>query len=102
MKRTSERSAGPELRIQCEVVRQIRQHARDSMKAEVCGVLIGSEQEAVTVVEACIPGVKAVQGGAQRGRDPVVVLHEQDVHPRPSVRILLPERNPMGSSRGWT
>ena len=64
MKRTSEHSAGPELRIQCEVVRQIRQHARDSMKAEVCGVLIGSEHEAVTVVEACIPGVKAEQGGA--------------------------------------
>jgi proteasome lid subunit RPN8/RPN11 len=64
MKRNSANPRGPELRIQCEVVRRIRQHARDSMKAEVCGVLIGSEQERATVVEACIPGVKAVQGGA--------------------------------------
>ena len=56
--------SGPELRIQCEVVRQIRQHARGSMKAEVCGVLIGSEQQGKTIVEACISGANAVQGGA--------------------------------------
>ena len=34
------------------------------MKAEICGVLIGSEQGRTTVVEACISGVNAAQGGA--------------------------------------
>jgi proteasome lid subunit RPN8/RPN11 len=64
MKQNTVKAKGTELRIQGEVVRQIRQHARGSMKAEVCGVLIGSEQEDATVIEACISGAKAVQGGA--------------------------------------
>jgi proteasome lid subunit RPN8/RPN11 len=54
---------GIELRIQCEAVRQIRQHARSSMKAEICGVLIGSEEAGTTIVQASIPGAKAVQAG---------------------------------------
>lgn len=52
-----------ELRMSCEAARQIRQHARGSSKAEVCGVLIGAETESVTSVEASIPGANAVQGG---------------------------------------
>ena len=52
--------------------------------------------------QPCGGDAVAVQSRAQRGRDPVVVLHEQDVHLRPPVRNLLPERNPMGSSSGWT
>jgi proteasome lid subunit RPN8/RPN11 len=47
-----------------EVVQQIRQHARSSMKAEICGVLIGRTQEGVTHVTARIAGEGAAQGGA--------------------------------------
>jgi proteasome lid subunit RPN8/RPN11 len=47
-----------------EVARMIRQHGRSSMKAEVCGVLIGREEPGATFVDACIPGVNAAQGGA--------------------------------------
>ena len=54
----------PVVVMEAEVARKIRQHARTSMKAEVCGVLIGSMDEGRTVVEACIAGVNAAQGGA--------------------------------------
>lgn len=50
--------------MEAEVARQVRQHARSSMKAEVCGVLIGREENNVTVVDACIGGANAAQGGA--------------------------------------
>jgi proteasome lid subunit RPN8/RPN11 len=50
--------------IEAEVARQVRQHARSSMKTEVCGVLIGREEGTNTIVEACIAGVNAAQGGA--------------------------------------
>ena len=52
------------LRISTEVARQIRQHARSSRTIEVCGVLIGSESDGLTTVEACIAGANAEQGGA--------------------------------------
>lgn len=57
--------AQKELRLQvhCAVARQIRQHCHTSTKAEVCGVLIGSEQDGITTIEAAIAGVNAVQGG---------------------------------------
>jgi proteasome lid subunit RPN8/RPN11 len=64
MKRNTEQAKGSELRMSCEAARQIRQHARASSKAEVCGVLIGAEDHGVTTVEASIPGAKAVQGGS--------------------------------------
>ncbi len=51
--------------IESEVARQVRQHARASLKAEVCGVLIGKEEGSTTIVEACIAGASAAQGGAQ-------------------------------------
>src|SRR5579884_2876892 len=54
----------PALLMEAEVARCIRQHGRSSMKAEVCGVLIGSDDGRTTIVEACIPGVNAAQGGA--------------------------------------
>jgi proteasome lid subunit RPN8/RPN11 len=54
----------PAVVMESEVARKIRQHARTSMKAEVCGVLIGNNENDRTVVEACIPGVNAAQGGA--------------------------------------
>jgi proteasome lid subunit RPN8/RPN11 len=50
--------------IESEVARLVRQHARSSMKTEVCGVLIGREEGSHTIVEACIAGVNAAQGGA--------------------------------------
>src|SRR5882724_10265356 len=54
----------PAIVMEAEVARKIRQHARTSMKAEVCGVLIGSMDEERMVVEACIAGINAAQGGA--------------------------------------
>jgi len=54
----------PGVVMESEVARKIRQHARTSMKAEVCGVLIGSMDEERMVVEACIAGINAAQGGA--------------------------------------
>jgi proteasome lid subunit RPN8/RPN11 len=50
--------------IEAEVARQVRQHARSSMKTEVCGVLIGREEGTNTIVDACIAGANAAQGGA--------------------------------------
>jgi proteasome lid subunit RPN8/RPN11 len=64
MKRVAEQAKGSDLRMSCEAVRQIRQHARASSKAEVCGVLIGSEDENTTTVQASIPGANAAQGGS--------------------------------------
>ena len=63
MRQKAEPQNSFDLRMSCEVARQIRQHARGSSKAEVCGVLIGTEDGGVTSVEASIPGAKAVQGG---------------------------------------
>jgi proteasome lid subunit RPN8/RPN11 len=54
----------PMVVMEAEVARKIRQHARTSMKAEVCGVLIGSMDNDRTLIDACIPGVNAAQGGA--------------------------------------
>jgi proteasome lid subunit RPN8/RPN11 len=56
--------AQPAVVMEAEVARKIRQHSRSSMKAEVCGVLIGNTEKERTVVEASIPGVNAAQGGA--------------------------------------
>ncbi|HSM85150.1 MAG TPA: Mov34/MPN/PAD-1 family protein [Candidatus Limnocylindrales bacterium] len=54
----------PLIVMESEVARKIRQHACSSMKAEVCGVLIGSADDDRTHVEACIAGINAAQGGA--------------------------------------
>jgi proteasome lid subunit RPN8/RPN11 len=54
----------PVVVMEAEVARKIRQHSRSSMKAEVCGVLIGSSDQERTLIEACIPGINAAQGGA--------------------------------------
>lgn len=54
----------PAVVMESEVARKIRQHARSSMKAEVCGVLIGAAENERTSVEACIAGINAAQGGA--------------------------------------
>jgi len=56
--------AQPVVVMEAEVARKIRQHARSSMKAEVCGVLIGGADQERTLIEACVPGINAAQGGA--------------------------------------
>ena len=58
------RDRQPSLFIDSEVVRQIRQHARSSTKAEICGVLIGQDRDGVIKVEASITGVNAEEAGA--------------------------------------
>lgn len=57
-------STQPVVVMEAEVARKIRQHARTSMKAEVCGVLIGKTDHERMTVEACIAGINAAQGGA--------------------------------------
>jgi len=57
-------STQPVVVMEAEVARKIRQHARTSMKAEVCGVLIGNTEHERMTVEACIAGSNAAQGGA--------------------------------------
>jgi proteasome lid subunit RPN8/RPN11 len=57
-------STQPVVVMEAEVARQIRQHARTSMKAEVCGILIGNTEHERMTVEACIQGINAAQGGA--------------------------------------
>jgi proteasome lid subunit RPN8/RPN11 len=56
--------AQPTLVVDSEVVRQIRQHARSSSKAEVCGVLIGQDRDHRIEVAACIEGQNAEEAGA--------------------------------------
>jgi proteasome lid subunit RPN8/RPN11 len=46
-----------------EVLRRIRRHARSSMSAEICGVLIGEIGPQSTHVDALIEGEAAQQGG---------------------------------------
>jgi proteasome lid subunit RPN8/RPN11 len=57
-------NAQPALVVDSEVVRQIRQHARSSSKAEVCGVLIGQDRDHRIDVAACIEGQNAEEAGA--------------------------------------
>lgn len=64
MKKASAQPSAVKVVMEAEVARRIRQHCRTSMKAEVCGVLIGTEHGTTTSVAACIAGVNAAQGGA--------------------------------------
>jgi proteasome lid subunit RPN8/RPN11 len=60
----SKSNTQPVVVMEAEVARKIRQHARSSMKAEVCGILIGNIDNSRTLIDACIAGVNAAQGGA--------------------------------------
>jgi proteasome lid subunit RPN8/RPN11 len=66
MKKAAKAATAGALRVamESEVSRLVRQHGRSSMKTEVCGVLIGREEGSLTMVDACIPGANAAQGGA--------------------------------------
>ena len=57
-------AAQPSLSVSAEVVRQIRQHARSSPSAEICGVLIGQDRPGRIEVQACIAGENAEEAGA--------------------------------------
>ena len=46
------------------VLQSLRQHARSSPHAEICGALIGSQSDAGTFVNGAVPGEGASQGGA--------------------------------------
>jgi proteasome lid subunit RPN8/RPN11 len=46
------------------VLQNIRQHARRSPHAEICGVLIGRQGDGGTTVTGSVPGEGAAQGGA--------------------------------------
>jgi proteasome lid subunit RPN8/RPN11 len=54
----------PTLLVDSEVVRQIRQHARSSTTAEICGVLIGQDYDRKIEVTASIVGQNAEEAGA--------------------------------------
>jgi proteasome lid subunit RPN8/RPN11 len=54
----------PRVEFADDVLQQIRLHARSSMQAEICGVLIGDIAEEGTRVTARIVGEGASQGGA--------------------------------------
>ena len=64
MSRKSRDLKFPSVAISNDVIRQIRRHARSSLKTEVCGVLVGNEHGDGMEVEACIGGVNAEQAGA--------------------------------------
>ncbi len=56
-------AAAPRVEFSSEVLRQIRQHARSSMNAEICGILLGTSGNGATHVTARIEGVGAVEAG---------------------------------------
>ena len=64
MSRRARENERPWVAIGSDVVRQIRRHARSSIKTEVCGVLVGRENSEGMEVEACISGLNAEQAGA--------------------------------------
>lgn len=54
----------PVVTVDGEVVRRIRQHARSSLSAEICGVLIGHDRPGRIEVQASIAGANAEEAGA--------------------------------------
>ena len=56
-------SGQPLLIVDGEVVRKIRQHARTSMKSEICGVLVGQDRPGRIEIQASIPGANAEEAG---------------------------------------
>ena len=59
-----EASPGVSVRFDAAVLQCIRRHARTSMDAEICGVLLGTMVDGCVFVDACIEGEKAAQGAA--------------------------------------
>lgn len=58
-------TSGPDVAFSASVLQRIRQHARTSMDAEICGVLLGhAEPDGRVIIDECIRGEGASQGGA--------------------------------------
>jgi proteasome lid subunit RPN8/RPN11 len=53
----------PTIKIDSEVTRRIRQHARSHSKTEVCGVLIGEDVNGTIDIRASIEALNATQAG---------------------------------------
>ena len=53
----------PTIKIDSEVTRRIRQHARSHSKTEVCGVLIGEDVNGTINIQASIEALNATQAG---------------------------------------
>ncbi len=64
MSKPAKNGAEPVVEIATGVMRAIRQHARSSIKTEVCGVLIGDHDAGRVRIHASIAGMNASQGGA--------------------------------------
>ena len=65
MSRNSQSGHGqPALVMAGEVARNIRQHARSSLKTEICGVLIGQDRPGRIEIQASIAGANADEAGA--------------------------------------
>ncbi len=64
MSKPGKNGAEPVVEIATGVMRAIRQHARASIKTEVCGVLIGDHDAGRVRIHASIAGMNASQGGA--------------------------------------
>lgn len=65
MSQKANRATGqPVVVLSGDVLRQIRQHARTSLSAEICGVLIGQDRPGRIEIQACIAGVNAEEAGA--------------------------------------
>jgi proteasome lid subunit RPN8/RPN11 len=64
LSKTKKEIVVPVVAIATGVVRSIRQHARSSIKTEVCGILIGDDDKGRVNITACIQGLNAAQGGA--------------------------------------
>jgi len=54
----------PTVILSGEVLRRMRQHARTSLSAEICGVLIGQDRSGRVDIQACIEGAMAEEAGA--------------------------------------
>jgi proteasome lid subunit RPN8/RPN11 len=63
-RKSSSLNRQPAVLIAGEVARRIRQHARSSMKSEICGVLIGQDRPGRIEIQACIAGANADEAGA--------------------------------------
>jgi len=82
----------PVIRIDSEVTRCVRQHARLHPKTEVCGVLIGDNENGAIEVRASIEGINAAQAGTH-------VTFTQDAWE--AIYRVKDERYPDGRIVGW-
>jgi proteasome lid subunit RPN8/RPN11 len=63
MSKKTQQAASVSVVIDGEVLRNIRQHARSELDTEICGVLIGSSEQNLSLISASIPGLAAEQAG---------------------------------------